>query len=236
MPTSPARALRSKLLRIHRLLLDAYGDPPRPRLDPVSELVSTILSQSTNDTLRDRAYDRLREKYPTWEAVRDAPVRDIVRAIQMCGLAQQKGPRIKQALQHLTRERGELDLSFLKELSVEEARAWLMSMDGVGPKTAAIVLLFSLNRPAFPVDTHVHRVTGRLGLILPKANADRAHVMLEALVPPELYLPFHLNVITHGRQVCHARSPRCEICVLRRLCQYYSERTESRVQHEREKA
>ena len=213
--TSPdRRALRTRILKIHRLLLEAYGDPPRPRLDPVSELVSTILSQSTNDSLRDRAYDRLRKRYPTWEEVRDAPVREIIRAIQVCGLAQQKGPRIKTALQHITRERGELDLSFLSAWSVEEAKEWLMSIEGVGPKTASIVLLFSLNRPAFPVDTHVHRVTGRLGLIPPKTSADKAHRILEALVPPDLYLPFHLNLITHGRQVCHARGPQCEVCVL----------------------
>ncbi len=218
------RALRNKILRIHRLLLDAYGDPPRPRLDPVSELVSTILSQSTNDSLRDRAFDRLRDRYPTWEAVRDGSVREIEKAIRVCGLSRQKAPRIKKALQHITRERGELDLSFLRVMSVEEAKAWLMAIEGVGPKTAAIVLLFALNRPAFPVDTHVHRVTGRLGLIPPRASADKAHVILEEVVPPDLYLPFHLNVITHGRQVCHARGPQCEICVLRRLCPFYSSR------------
>ncbi len=203
--------------------MEAYGDPPRPRLDPVSELVSTILSQNTNDDLRDRAYTRLRERYPTWEAVRDAPVREIIKAIRVCGLARQKGRHIKKALQHITRERGALDLSFLRDMPVDEARQWLLSIEGVGPKTAAIVLLFSLNRPAFPVDTHVHRVTGRLGLIPPKTSAEKAHQLLENLVPPELYLPFHLNVITHGRQVCHARKPECRVCVLRRLCRYYAE-------------
>jgi len=223
MPTSESRALRAKILKIHHRLLEAYGDPPRPRLDPVSELVSTILSQNTNDTLRDRAYDRLRERYPTWEEVRDAPVREIVKAVRVCGLAQQKGPRIKKALRHITRERGELDLSFLGEMPIGEARQWLMSIEGVGPKTAAIVLLFALNSPAFPVDTHVHRVTGRLGLIPPKTSADKAHQILEDLVPPEVYLPFHLNIILHGRQVCHARKPACEACVLRRLCRYYAE-------------
>jgi endonuclease-3 len=217
------RALRAKVLKVHRLLMDAYGDPPRPRLDPVSELVSTILSQSTNDVLRDRAYDRLRAKYPTWEQVRDAPAREIEKAIRVCGLSQQKAPRIKQALQHIARQRGELSLDFLREMPIDEARQWLMSIEGVGPKTAAIVLLFALQRPAFPVDTHVHRVTGRLGLIAPKTGADRAHEILEALVPTELYLPFHLNLITHGRQVCHARKPQCEVCVLRRQCRYYAE-------------
>ncbi len=217
------RALRAKILKIHDRLLKVYGFPPRPRLDPVSELVSTILSQSTNDNLRDRAYDTLRERYPTWEQVRDAPVRKIAKAIHVCGLSQQKAPRIKKALQHIMRERGRLDLSFLSQMTVDEARRWLMSIEGVGPKTAAIVLLFSLNRPAFPVDTHVHRVTGRLGLIPPKTSADKAHQILEELVPPELYLPFHLNVIAHGRQVCYARNPQCDACVLRRQCRYYAE-------------
>ena len=221
MTANNARALKIKALKIHKLLLGVYGDPPRPRLDPVSELVSTILSQSTNDTLRDRAYDRLRAQFPTWEDVRDGSVREIAKAIQVCGLSQQKAPRIKKALQQITRERGQLDLSFLSGLSVEEARAWLMSIEGVGPKTAAIVLLFSLNMPAFPVDTHVHRVTGRLGLIAPKTSADKAHPILEGLLPPELYLPFHLNLILHGRRVCHARGPQCGVCVLKRLCVYY---------------
>ena len=220
---SGARALRAKVLTIHNKLMVAYGEPPRPRLDPVSELVSTILSQSTNDSLRDRAFDALRMRYPTWEAVRDAPVAGIRKAIRPAGLSQQKAPRIKQALQHITRERSELDLNFLKMLPADQARQWLMSIEGVGPKTAAIVLLFSLNMPAFPVDTHVHRVTGRLGLIPPQTSADKAHRLLEDLVPPGLYLAFHLNIITHGRRVCHARNPQCDACVLRRQCRYYAE-------------
>ncbi|HLF25588.1 MAG TPA: endonuclease III [Anaerolineae bacterium] len=223
MPPPERRALRAKILKIHRLLLEAYGEPRRPRLDPVSELVATILSQSTNDNLSGRAFEALRRRFPTWQAVRAAPVRAIAQAIQVGGLAQQKAPRIKQALQDITRERGELDLSFLSRLSVAEAKAWLTSIEGVGPKTAAIVLLFALNMPAFPVDTHVHRVTGRLGLIPPKASAEKAHEILEDLTPPELYLPFHLNLIAHGRQVCQARRPQCEVCVLRRLCPYYAE-------------
>lgn len=223
MPPKSKRALRIKIGKVHRLLMDAYGDPPRPRLDPVSELVSTILSQSTNDTLRDRAFEILRLRFPTWEEVRDAPVAEIRKAIRPAGLSQQKAPRIKQALRHITRERGELSLDFLRDLKVDAARKWLMSIEGVGPKTAAIVLLFSLNMPAFPVDTHVHRLSGRLGLISPKVSADKAHQILEDLVPPKLYLPFHLNLIAHGRQVCHARRPQCEVCGLRRVCRYYVE-------------
>jgi len=223
MAASHRAALRAKILKIHERLLQAYGEPPRPILDPVSELVSTILSQSTNDVLRDRAFDALRVRYPTWEEVRDAPSSEIVKAIRVAGLAQQKGPRIKQALQYITRERGELTLGFLREMPIDEAKQWLTSIEGVGPKTAAIVLLFSLNRPAFPVDTHVHRLSGRLGLIPPKTSADKAHVILEELTPPELYLPFHLNLITHGRRVCHARNPQCAVCVLQSVCTYYKD-------------
>jgi len=223
MPASDARALRAKVLKIQRLLTQAYGDPRRPRLDPVSELVSTILSQSTNDTLSGRAYDQLRARYPAWEQVRDAPVREIETAIRVCGLAGQKAPRIKKALQHIARERGELRLDFLRDMPIDAAKQWLTSIDGVGPKTAAIVLLFALKMPAFPVDTHVHRVTGRLGLIPPKTSAEKAHGIMEALTPPDLYLPFHMGLIQHGREVCHARKPECEACPLRRLCRYYAD-------------
>jgi len=215
-------SLRTKALEIHRRLSRAYGDQPRrPHLDPVSELVCTIISQNTNDTLRDRAFKRLRRRFPTWEQVRDAPVEEIAEAIRVAGLGEQKAIRIKEALQHITRERGELDLNFLQEMPIEEAKRWLTAMKGVGPKTAAIILLFSLGQPAFPVDTHVHRVTGRLGLIGPKVSANDAHDVLEELVPPEAYYAFHLNLIRHGREVCRARKPRCELCPLRDLCEYY---------------
>lgn len=212
--------MNGRVKRVHSLLLKTYGEPERPALDPIAELVSTILSQSTNDTLRDRAFDNLRRRFPTWEQVRDAPARQIVSAIQVAGLARQKGPRIKAALQHITAERGELSLDFLAGWPVDEARAWLMAMDGVGPKTAAIVLLFALGRPAFPVDTHVHRVSTRLGLIPNSTSPEKAHILLERLVPPAWYYAFHLNLIAHGRQVCTARSPRCPACPLKTHCDY----------------
>jgi endonuclease-3 len=189
-------------------------------LDPISELVSTILSQNTNDVNRDRAFQELRERLPTWEQVRDADVEAVKDAIRIAGLANHKGPAIVRALQQISEERGELCLDFLQEMSIDEAKAWLTAIRGVGPKTAAIVLLFSLGMPAFPVDTHVHRVTGRLGLIGPKVTREKAHVVLEELLPIETYYPFHLNVIRHGRQVCHARKPLCESCALRVLCAF----------------
>ncbi len=206
--------------------MDIYGLPQwRPHLDPISEVVSTILSQNTSDGNRDKAFDRLRARFATWEAVRDAPVAAIEEAIRPAGLAQQKAPRIKAALQFITQERGELTLDFLKELPVDQAKAWLTQVKGIGPKTAAIILLFSLGMPAFPVDTHVHRVSRRLGLIGPKVSAEKAHDLLEALLPAEVYYPFHLNVIRHGREICNARAPRCEICPLQTLCDYYSHKS-----------
>lgn len=191
----------------------------------MDELVSTILSQNTNDTNRDRAFQALRARFPTWEAVRDAPAAQVVDAIRVSGLANQKGPRIQGVLREITAERGSLDLSFLLDLPLEEARAWLMKHNGVGPKTAAIVLCFSLGRPAFPVDTHVYRVTGRLGLRPENISVEDAHPFLESVFPAETYYAAHLNIIRLGREICHARSPECNRCPLLKLCPYGQART-----------
>ncbi|MDY0020410.1 MAG: endonuclease III [Anaerolineae bacterium] len=210
------------LLELHRRLTEAYGMPLRdPRYDPLSELVSTILSQNTNDRNRDLAFNRLRAHFPTWEEVRDGSEAEVIEAIRPAGLAPSKGPRIQAALRHITEEHGELSLAFLQALPLEEARAWLTALHGVGPKTAAIVLLFSLGRPAFPVDTHIHRVTRRVGLIPATTTREKAHELLEHLVPPELYYPFHIQLIEHGRAVCLARRPHCERCTLQEFCDYY---------------
>lgn len=216
--------LRQKYHAIAQALADLYGTPVwEQRLSPVDELVDCILSQSTTDTNRDRAFAQLKARFPTWEAVRDAPVEDVIEAIRAAGLSAQKGPRIQEALRHIERERGAITLDFLDALPMAEAKAWLTRIHGVGPKTAAIVLCFAFNRPAFPVDTHVHRVAGRLGLIGPKTSADRAHDELEALVPPETYYAAHLNLIAHGRQVCQARRPLCERCPLTEWCDFYQQ-------------
>jgi endonuclease-3 len=202
-------------------LLDFYGEPIwRNPLPPVDELVSTILSQNTNDVNRDRAFEALRTRFPTWEQVRDAPAPQIVAAIRPAGLANQKGPRIKQVLEEITKERGSLDLSFLSDLPLEDARAWLTKFKGVGPKTAAIVLLFSLDRPAFPVDTHIYRVTGRIGLRPERMTVEQAHQHLEQLFPPESFYAAHLNIIRLGREICGARKPDCSKCPLNDLCDY----------------
>lgn len=208
-------------LQIHKTLLEAFGEPIwRNPLPAIDELVSTILSQNTNDVNRDRAFDALRMKFPAWESVRDAKEKDVIEAIKPAGLANQKGPRIQQVLKEITKERGSLDLSFLKELSVEDARNWLTKFNGVGPKTAAIVLCFSLGMPAFPVDTHVYRVTGRIGLRPEKMNVEQAHPHLESVFPPETYYAAHLNIIRLGREVCNARKPLCPKCPVRELCGY----------------
>lgn len=209
-------------LEVHQRLLEVYGQPKiRGRLPPVDQLVSTILSQNTNDTNRDRAYESLRTAFPTWEAVRDGDPQSVIEAIRSAGLANQKGPRIQRLLQQITAERGEINLDFLRQLPPEAVYSWLIRFKGVGPKTAAIVMLFSLGIPAFPVDTHIHRVTGRLGLRPDRVNADEAHNVLGELFSPESYYAIHLNLIRHGRQVCTARRLDCEHCPLNDLCVYY---------------
>ena len=214
--------LRERARQVRQRLLDEYGEPVwRTKLPPLAELVSTILSQNTNDDNRDLAFDRLRERFPTWEDVRDAPEEAVIDAIRPAGLANQKGPRIQTALRQITEERGELDLNFLRERPPEEVHDWLTKFKGVGPKTAAIVMLFSLDLPAFPVDTHIHRVSGRLGLRPESASADKSHALLAELFPAEAYYDVHLNLIRHGREVCKARTPQCWRCALTDLCDYY---------------
>ncbi len=209
-------------LEVHRRLLAFYGRPawqtPQPILD---ELISTILSQNTNDTNRDRAFTLLKKRFKTWEEVRDAEPAEVIAAIRSAGLANQKGPRIQSILRYITQERGSLDVGFLKDMSADEARTWLNKFTGVGPKTTSIVLLFSLEKPAFPVDTHIHRVTGRIGLRPEKMSREKAHEYLAQVFPPETYAAAHLNIIRLGREICHPRNPECVRCVLNSLCDYY---------------
>lgn len=186
----------------------------KPRNDPMSELVLTILSQHTSDTNSDRAFASLMRAFGTVQGVGEASVEQIAAAIRTAGLAKVKAPRIKGVLEKIHREVGSYDLSFLAEMPLEDAKAWLKGLPGIGPKTAAIVLCFSFGMPAMPVDTHIHRVSKRLGLIGPKVSADRAHDILEAKVSKEQVFPFHVYLITHGRRVCKALRPRCGECVL----------------------
>lgn len=207
---------------IHQRLLDKFGLPVwRTPLPAIDELVSTILSQNTNDVNRDRAFDSLRERFPTWEEVRDAPKDEVIEAVRIAGLANQKGPRIQSVLRQITDETGGLSLEFLKEYEPKDAMDWLLRFKGVGPKTASIVLVFSLGLPAFPVDTHIYRVSGRLGIRPGKMTADQAHDYLASLFNPDNFGPDHMNIIRLGREICHARKPECERCFLTDVCEYY---------------
>lgn len=214
-------SLAKRAIDIHERLLEFYGEPIwRNPLPAIDELVSTILSQNTNDINRDRAFNALRAKFATWDEVRDADPADVVNAIRPAGLANQKGPRIQQVLRSITEERGNLDLTFLADLDEDEAKAWLTKFNGVGPKTAAIVLCFSLGKAAFPVDTHVYRVTGRIGLRPEKMTVEQAHPHLEGLFPARTYYAAHLNVIRLGREICTARRPFCEKCPIIQFCDF----------------
>ena len=212
-----------KVLLAHAELAAIYG-PRRWRggRNPLDELVMTILSQNTSDINSGRAYQALRQRFAGWPAVLAAPTSEIYEVIKPAGLGNIKAPRIQRTLQAILERRGELSLDFLAELPLEDARAWLLALNGNGPKTAACVLMFALGRPALPVDTHVHRVSRRLGLIGGQVSADKAHALLEAALPTEAVYAFHLNMIQHGRLVCHAQRPACERCGLQAICDYYA--------------
>ena len=190
----------------------------KPRYDPAWELVYTILSQHTSDINSERAFKSLRARYESLDDIAAAPTAEIEDAIRSGGLARIKAPRIKAILQQIEEELGSFDLSFLGEMRLDEAKDWLKHLPGVGPKTAAIILCFSLGMPAMPVDTHIYRVSKRLGLIGPKVTAEKAHDILEAKVAPDDVFAFHMYLIRHGRQVCKAQRPRCEGCVLGWAC------------------
>ncbi len=216
-------ARKAKYAPVSRIFTDVYGPLEwQPGQSPMDELVSCILSQNTNDANRDRGFDALKARYPTWQDVVDAPTDDLIDTIRPAGLANQKGPRIQNALERIKDERGAYNIDFLADIPVAEAKSWLTSLGGVGPKTAAIVLCFAFNIPAFPVDTHVHRLSKRIGFIPEKTTADRAHVIMEAIVPPEDYFAFHIQLIRHGRTICKARNPLCAECPLQAHCDYYA--------------
>lgn len=207
--------------KIAPLLEEKYGRKHWKRHDGMDELISCILSQSTTDANRDRGFEALKAQYPTWEQVHHAPEGELVETIRPAGLANSKAPYIQGSLEGIFEERGEYNIDFIEEMPVEEAKDWLQKLPGVGPKTAAIVLCFGYNRPAFPVDTHVHRVGKRIGLLPPKISANKAHEHMEQIVPPEEYYAFHLQLIYHGRAICKARSPKCEECPIQQYCDYY---------------
>ncbi len=200
-------------------LRSRYGEPRRyPKRPPIDDLVTTILSQHTSDVNTGRAYRSLRTTFPDWDDVVEAPNEIVADAIRMGGLAEVKAPRIQRALRDIRDRVGSFDLRFLADLPVDEARNWLTSLHGVGPKTASCVLLFSFDRPVMPVDTHVHRVSKRLGLISTRTTADQAHQLLEAIIPPEETFAAHMLFIKHGKSTCIARRPRCSDCILVQCC------------------
>ena len=209
--------VRRVLSKLHR----AYGPvPPWEPEDPVTCLIGTILSQATNDTLADRAYDALRERFPTWAKVHAAPRRSVEKAIRMCGLAEQKARAIKNFLRFLKKTRGTFSLDDLRrpDLDVDGALAELSGIDGIGIKTAAITLMFACNADLCAVDTHLQRILQRLQIVPPKASPDRAYRMLRPLIPKGRAIELHLHLIRFGRNVCRAQRPRCGECALRKVC------------------
>jgi endonuclease-3 len=203
----------------YRLLESEQGAAEwTPRYDGISELLFTILSQHTSDLNALRAFDSLRDTLGAWEQVAQADDEVIAEAIRMGGLSRVKAPRIRAVLHAIQEQRGNLDISFLKDMPLPEAKAWLRELPGVGPKTAAIVLCFAMGMPAMPVDTHIYRVSKRLGLIGARVTAEQAHDLLEAAMDAEQVFAFHVYLITHGRQVCKARRPLCQDCVLNKGC------------------
>lgn len=210
-------------MKVDTILTRAYGrkEVGQRRADPLDTLMLTILSQNTNDVNRDRAYRSLRMVYPRWEDVMRSNRPQVAKAIRVGGLANIKSGRIIDALKFVDGERGRLSLEFLKRMSPGEADAWLSQMKGVGPKTRAIVMLFSLGMSAFPVDTHVHRVTKRIGLLGNRTSRELAQKVLAGLVPESEYYNLHINLIEHGRAICTARKPKCVICPIRSQCDYY---------------
>lgn len=204
-------------------LRDAYGDKKwRRRLPPLDSLIATVISQHTSDVNRDKAFRELKRRFPSWERMMKAPTKTIAAAIRSAGLANQKAPRIKAILSAIAEQnKGRLSLDFLKDLPVPEALALLKSLPGVGPKTAACVLLFSFGKPVFPVDTHIYRIARRLGWLTEGVPEAKANEILDAVIPDDIKYRLHLNLITHGRQVCRPHNPRCPECVLNALCAYY---------------
>ena len=202
-----------------------YGEPQSEAgLDPLDVQIETILSQSTSNINSGRAFENLKKRFPTWEQARRARGTSIEAAIRSGGLARQKSVRIKNLLNEVYQQRGSLDLSFLRSAPLDEARQFLASFKGIGPKTVACTLLFACNRPVFPIDTHIFRLARRLALIPERCSDEQAHQTMEKVIPPDNYFEVHINLIRHGRKVCRPSEPRCEECCLIDFCSYYRTR------------
>lgn len=222
-PTTDVAALSEKALEVTRRLTELYGVADWSTKDPMSMLVDIILSHRTRDEQTAAAYDNLLKRFGSWEAVRDAPTIEVQAAIANVNWPEVKAPRLQALMRRITEECGALNLDFLRDMPVEEGAAWLDRLEGVGPKTTACVLLFSARKPILPVDIHVWRVSGRLGLIGKKVTADAAHPLLQALLPndSQTIYNFHKALLRHGQRTCVYDKPRCGKCVLTDLCDYY---------------
>jgi len=222
-PTPDVEMLATKAIEVTRRLTEFYGEVPFSSKDPMSMLVDILLSHRTRDEQTAAAYDNLLKRFGSWEAVRDAPMEEVQDAIANVNFPEVKAPRIQTIMRQITEERGELNLDFLCTLPLGESIAWLNRFEGVGPKTAACVLLFSCQRPILPVDVHVHRVSQRLGLIGKKVTADAAHTLLQALLPQDArtIYNFHKALLRHGQRICVFERPRCSKCPITDLCDYY---------------
>lgn len=216
----------ARAIDVYNRMGEAYGIRPwYRRRNPMHELISTILSHRTNGANEDKAFDQMWARFGSWQAIADAPAEAIAVEIAPANYPEVKAPRIKAVLQRIIAERGEPSIEFLEDMPIDEAMAWLTALPGVGPKTATLVLLFCFHKPVLPVDTHVHRVSGRIGLIGPRATADQAHDILLAMLPHDATLlwNFHHNMLKHGQRICIWGNPRCEKCVLRQMCDYARE-------------
>jgi endonuclease-3 len=218
-PWQERRHLKAKLIKITLLLEKEYSIPRRARPgNPLDILIETILSQNTNDQNRDKAYQRLKTRFPRWEDVLKAKMKPIVSAIRPGGLAEQKARRIREILHWIKKQEGKLSLAFLSKMDSEEIKKTIGALKGIGPKTLHCLLLFGLRREAFPVDTHILRIGKRLGFIPERMDAEKAHEWMSPLIPKKKSLSLHLNLIRFGRSLCKARKPLCDICFLKDGC------------------
>lgn len=225
MITPPDATLQAKALEVYQRLLQTYGEHPLvPRRQPMHELISTMLSHRTTQQNEAIAFERMWKHFGSWEAIRAAPVAELAQTIAPSNFAEAKAPRIQATLSQIIAERGTASIDFLQDLRPEEGLRWLMALPGVGIKTASLVLLFCFSKPVMPVDTHVHRVSQRLGLIGPKVTPEAAHPLLQAILPPDPHLLFnyHVDMLRHGQKLCIWGTPRCQYCPLTDICDWYA--------------
>ena len=218
---------QDKAIKIYNILLDHYGERPLkpPRRDPMTELIMTILSQRTTEANEALAFKRMWEHYGSWEAIRDADIDKLTELVSPSTFPEAKADNIKATLKQIIDEQGSASIDFLEDLSVEEGLKWLLSLPGVGIKTASLVLLFNFSKKVIPVDTHVHRVSLRTGLLPQKTSASKAHQLLLDILPddPHILFNFHVTCLRHGQKLCTWSDPKCSQCPIKHLCEYYDE-------------